>query len=79
MRTIITAALAALLTASSAIAQEDFQREGDGERRAALDAMEGKAPPALTVTQWMNTSHKSGLRLADLKGKVVLLDFWGTW
>ena len=78
MRTIITVAVAALLTAAPAIAQ-DFQREGNGERRAALDAMEGKAPPALTVTQWMNASQKGGLSLAGLKGKVVLLDFWGTW
>ncbi len=78
MRTIITVAVAALLTAAPAIAQ-DFQREGDGERRAALDAMEGKAPPALSVTQWMNVSPKGGLSLAGLEGKVVLLDFWGTW
>ncbi len=78
MRTVVTVALVALLAASSSVAQ-DFQREGSGERRAALDAMEGKAPPALAVSQWMNTSRKGGLRLADLKGKVVLLDFWGTW
>ena len=57
---------------------DDFQREGSGENRAAKDALEGKAPPALAVTGWMNTGGES-LDLASLKGKVVVLDFWGTW
>jgi thiol-disulfide isomerase/thioredoxin len=50
--------------------------EGEGERRAALDAMQGLPAPALHVENWMNTDARS---LEDLKGKVVLLDFWGVW
>ena len=53
--------------------QDDFRREG---AREAKDALEGKAPPELQVTGWMNSSP---LKLKALRGKVVVLDFWGTW
>ena len=44
------------------------------------DALEGKAPPALQVAQWKNTGKKNkALKLSELKGKVVVLDFWGVW
>jgi thiol-disulfide isomerase/thioredoxin len=37
----------------------------------------GKQAPELQQTKgWLNSKP---LKLADLKGKVVLLDFWGTW
>jgi hypothetical protein len=54
----------------------DFAREGDPRRREALDAMEGKAPPALQVEKWLNAEP---LDFEKLRGKVVLLDFWGNW
>ena len=67
------------LVAATALAQgDDFPREGTGDKRAAKDALEGKAPPALQVKGWLNTDGKE-LKLADLHGKVVLLDFWGVW
>ena len=50
--------------------------EGNAEQRQILNAMHGKPAPALTVENWMNSSE---LNLADLKGKVVVLDFWATW
>ena len=50
----------------------------DAEDRATMDAMEDRPPPALSVAGWLNADA----RLLDLKqfeGKVVLVDFWGTW
>lgn len=59
---------------------DDFKRERrGGDKDAAKDALEAKAPPALEVTGWMNTADGKALKLADLKGKVIVLDFWGVW
>ena len=38
-------------------------------------ALEGKAPPKLTLKNWIGEKQD----LAKLKGKVVIVDFWGTW
>ncbi len=68
-----------LFLAGTCGAQEgSFLREGDSRQRARKDPLEGKAPPALAVSGWMNTDGKA-LKLDDLKGKVVILDFWGVW
>ena len=85
----LTAALAATLCAASTAQQEekpapaptksrDFQREGNPQQREAKDKLEGKAPPELAVTRWMNIEGKS-LSWSELKGKVILLKFWGVW
>ena len=71
--------LATLLACGVALAQGDgFQRERNEKTGAQKDALEGKLPPKLVVTNWMNTNGKA-LDLASLRGKVVVLDFWGTW
>jgi len=57
-------------------ASDDFRREG--KNRPAKDALEGKAPPALEVDGWINAPGGE-LTLESLRGKVVVLDFWGTW
>ncbi len=57
---------------------DDFKREGDAKKRARQDPLEGKAPPALSVNQWMNTNSKA-LNLSKLKGKVIAIKFWGVW
>ena len=49
------------------------------EKNAAKDALEGKAPPKLDVGGWLNTPDGKALTWADLRGKVVLIDFWRTW
>ena len=48
----------------------------DNKNRAAITAMQGKPAPALSLTNWINSKP---LTLADLKGKIVVLDFWATW
>lgn len=45
------------------------------EKRAIHAALEGKPMPALTVTGWINGEVKP----ADMKGKVVVVDFYATW
>ncbi|HZV00878.1 MAG TPA: hypothetical protein VFF73_29455 [Planctomycetota bacterium] len=41
----------------------------------------GKLAPDLKVDakSWVNTKDNKALKLDDLKGKVVLIDFWGVW
>jgi thiol-disulfide isomerase/thioredoxin len=50
--------------------------EGDADARKRFDTIQGKPAPALTAKEWINSDE---MKLADLKGKVVLLDFWATW
>ncbi len=52
--------------------------EGDSEKRDRLARLEKnfEQPPALTVGNWHNSE---ALQLDQLKGKVVVLDFWATW
>ncbi len=80
MKSLCIGLLVSLLAGGLPAQKDDFTRERgrDEKRNAAKDALEGKAPPALQVSQWMNTP-KSGLELSKLKGKVVILDFWGVW
>ncbi|XZE19880.1 redoxin domain-containing protein [Pirellulaceae bacterium SH449] len=52
-------------------------RRGSESDRAKLNVLEGKTPPGLKVTAW--TSIDGEVQLESLHGKVVLLDFWGTW
>jgi thiol-disulfide isomerase/thioredoxin len=47
-----------------------------GTNREAIDAMQGKPAPALSVKNWLNSKP---LTPDDLKGKIVVLDFWATW
>lgn len=75
-RLFILAVAFALLITTPAGWGDDFKREGDS--RAAKDALEGKTPPAFAVKQWLNVPA-NGLKPSDLRGKVVLIDFWGVW
>lgn len=44
--------------------------------RFDINALHGKAAPEWELTGWKNSKP---LKLADLKGKIVVLDFWATW
>lgn len=77
MRGIAAVAISISITVCT-IAADDIKREGKGERRARKDALEGKPPPALHLADWVNTNHKP-LTLDGLKGKVVVMKFWGAW
>jgi cytochrome c biogenesis protein CcmG/thiol:disulfide interchange protein DsbE len=51
-------------------------REGDAGLRARLEGLEGTSPPALSVSNWINLEAAT---LEQLKGKIIVLDFWATW
>jgi thiol-disulfide isomerase/thioredoxin len=64
-----------VLIGFAASAAESPQLEAN-EQRAQIDAMHGKPAPALALKNWLNSKP---LKQADLKGKIVVLDFWATW
>jgi thiol-disulfide isomerase/thioredoxin len=81
--TIAQVCLLLAATTMSVADADEFKRERrDAEKQAdrnkAKDDLENKSPPALAVTNWQNSDGKQ-LTLAGLKGKVVVLDFWGVW
>jgi thiol-disulfide isomerase/thioredoxin len=53
---------------------DDYFYSG-ADRPAALRAIEGKPAPELQLDAWIGEETT----LADLKGKVVVVDFWATW
>ncbi len=56
--------------------------EGDARRRAKLATFDTcpTAPELNWATQWANTQSLGEARkIAELKGKIVVLDFWATW
>jgi thiol-disulfide isomerase/thioredoxin len=57
---------------------EEFPAEwfwGEPEQRAAHNALVGKPAPQMNVGNWIGKE----LKAADLKGKIVVVDFWATW
>jgi cytochrome c biogenesis protein CcmG, thiol:disulfide interchange protein DsbE len=67
--------LACAVVTSTAFAGEEPKLEASNVR-SELDAMQGKPAPALQLDNWMNSKP---VQLSDLKGKIVVLDFWATW
>src|SRR5262249_19267989 len=55
-----------------------FRRAGKQADRVADDALEDQLPPALHLAAWLNAPEE-GLTFEQLRGKVVLVDFWGAW
>jgi thiol-disulfide isomerase/thioredoxin len=58
----------------------DWERGVLDPAKAAKDAaisLRGQAPPEIDSALWLNTNDRT-LKLADLRGKYILLDFWFT-
>lgn len=83
MRTWLAVLVLPILVAAAFIGpgpDDDFKRERSPKNAATKDALEGKAPPPLVVTDWQNLPEEvAALDWSQLKGKVVVIDFWGTW
>jgi peroxiredoxin len=60
------------------VSADDIRRERTGEYGPFKERLEGRVAPVLRVTDWMNISGEQ-LSIADLEGKVVVLNFWATW
>lgn len=54
---------------------EEWYYQRDGKRYQHLIPLEGEPAPQLTLTNWIGDP----VALEELKGKVVVVDFWGTW
>ena len=55
---------------------EEWFYDATPEKRAAHAALEGKAMPSLAgLSEWKNAT----LQAKDLKGKVLVVDFYATW
>lgn len=64
-----------LLVARAGEFPDSWTWDDQPKHRADHAALEGKPMPALDVTEWINGEVKP----ADMKGKVVVVDFYATW
>lgn len=66
-----------VLATLSSLAEDALSSLSDiaSDLRPAVGLAEGNQPPDFTI----RTVEAQELRLSDLRGKVVLLNFWGTW
>ena len=55
-----------------------YERDDRADHSSEVSPLVGKPAPELVCQAWLNINPTS-LRLADLRGKYVLLDFWTTW
>lgn len=74
-----TWAAAIALTMTTAATAGEFPDEwywGEPAQRAQHAALEGQPMPELDLTEWRNTE---ALTADDLKGNILVIDFWATW
>lgn len=74
--TLMAVNILAALNYAARAADASEPRLEDNKNRVALDAMHGKPAPELAVKDWINSKPR---KLADLEGKIVVVDFWATW
>jgi thiol-disulfide isomerase/thioredoxin len=70
--------LAAILLPAPAVRAGEFPDEwfwGKGDVRTRHEAMVGQPAPPISIKQW----HGDAVSIAELKGKVVVVDLWATW
>lgn len=72
---LIVLAIFSLFCTISAYSADEPRLE-ENEQRAALNKIQGKPAPPILLTNWINSKP---LKLDELKGKVVVLEFWATW
>ncbi|BCX46106.1 TlpA-like family protein [Haloferula helveola] len=75
MKTILTSLVLVSLGLAQAADLSKFG-EGDAKLRERLAKIQDNPAPEISLDNWINSDAKT---LADLKGKVVVLDFWATW
>ncbi len=76
MKSLIPALACSFLVAPSLA---DVVREGAGDRRARLNAMERKSFDTGLLSQLSDWSSESAITAGDTSGKVVLLVTWASW
>src|SRR3954447_6875624 len=54
---------------------DNWTWDDDAKQRAEHAKLEGKPMPPLSVSGWVNGEVKP----ADMKGKIVVVDFYATW
>src|SRR6478735_10013648 len=68
--------LSTVLKISAGEFPDEWTWDDSKEHRASHAALEGKPMPSLAgLSQWLNGELKS----TDVKGKVVVVDFYATW
>jgi len=64
-----------MLPASAGEFPDDWTWDRKPEQRASHAALESKPMPPLHARDWIN----GGITASDIKGKVVVVDFYATW
>ena len=73
--TVLTSLALAVPTTPAGEFADELTWDKDPKHRAAHAALEGKPMPSLHLSEWINGEVKP----ADMKGKVVIVDFYATW